>query len=220
MRNHIMKYLLAILLMTCAAQAAETPPAGIDWKTWSNSVFEQAKREHKFVLLDLGTQWCHWCHVMDTTTYTDPKVIQLLGDKYIVVRTDADSRPDLASRYEDYGWPATIVFNADGGEIVKRRGYMPPKEMASMLQAIIADPTPGPSVQPAETIHYGTQQALSSTVLKTIMQRSMRPMTRSRGRGDIPRSSWTGIAKSGHYDSLAGAITTPTTWPARLSTRN
>jgi len=166
-----MKWFMAILLMTSVLRAADTQPAGIDWKSWSNSVFEQAKQEHKFVLLDLGTQWCHWCHVMDTTTYADPKVIQLLGEKYIVVRADADARPDLASRYEDYGWPATIVFNADGDEIVKRRGYMPPKEMASMLEAIIADPTPGPSVQPAETIHYGIEQALSSTVLKTIVQR-------------------------------------------------
>jgi len=28
---------------------------------------------------------------------------------------NADSRPDLSNRYEDYGWPATIVFGSDGG---------------------------------------------------------------------------------------------------------
>ena len=59
------------------------------------------------------------------------------------MRVDQDSRPDLSNRYEDYGWPATVVFNADGHEIVKRQGYLPPEEMASMLQAIIDDPTPG-----------------------------------------------------------------------------
>jgi uncharacterized protein YyaL (SSP411 family) len=36
------------------------------------------------------------------------------------VKVDQDSGPDLASRYEDYGWPATIVFDRDGREIVKR----------------------------------------------------------------------------------------------------
>ena len=39
-----------------------------------------------------------------------------------------------------------MVFNSNGGEIVKRQGYLPPEQMASMLQAIIDDPTPGPSV--------------------------------------------------------------------------
>jgi len=34
-----------------------------------------------------------------------------------------------------------------GHEIVKRQGYLDPQEMASMLQAIIDDPSPGPSVQ-------------------------------------------------------------------------
>ena len=29
---------------------------------------EQARREHRFVILDLEAVWCHWCHVMDATT--------------------------------------------------------------------------------------------------------------------------------------------------------
>ena len=70
------------------------------------------------------------------------------------MRVDQDSRPDLSSRYEDYGWPATIVFNANKGEIVKRQGYIPPLEMISMLKAIIADPTPGPSVKPMAEVHF------------------------------------------------------------------
>jgi uncharacterized protein len=97
-------------------------------------------------LLNLGAVWCHWCHVMDEITYRDPKVIELIRSHYIPVWVDEDSHPDLSNRYEDYGWPATIVFGADRGEIVKRRGYIPPRPMASMLQAIVDDPTPGPSV--------------------------------------------------------------------------
>ena len=102
----------------------------IRWEPWSDSVFSQAARQGRFVLLDLGTGWCHWCHVMEEVTYSDPAVIELIRKRYLPVRVDADTRPDLANRYEDYGWPATIVFNPDGSEIVKRRGYIPPKPMA------------------------------------------------------------------------------------------
>jgi len=76
---------------------------------WSDQVFSDAKRTHRFVLLDLEAVWCHWCHVMDANTYSDPKVIKLLQSRYIVVKVDQDSRPDLSNRYEDYGWPATVV---------------------------------------------------------------------------------------------------------------
>src|SRR5438067_3298284 len=104
----------------------------IDWQPWSDGVFDRARRENRFVLLDLEAVWCHWCHVMDETTYADPKVAALINARYVAVKVDQDSRPDLSNRYEDYGWPATIVFNESGGEIVKRRGYMPPDEMASI----------------------------------------------------------------------------------------
>src|ERR1700752_4158148 len=118
----------------------------IRWQSWSDSIFNEARQQGRFVLLDLGTGWCHWCHVMEEVTYTDPAVVDLIRSHYLAVRVDADSRPDLANRYEDYGWPATIVFNTDGSEIVKRQGYIPPKPMASLLQAIIDDPSPGPSI--------------------------------------------------------------------------
>src|SRR6202451_4590403 len=123
-----------------------TEEAPIAWEPWTDSVFAKAKSGGRFVLLDLGTVWCHWCHVMEEVTYRDPAVIDLLGKRYLAVRVDADARPDLSNRYEDYGWAATIVFNSDGSEIVKRRGDLPPGEMALMLQAIIEAPSPGPSV--------------------------------------------------------------------------
>jgi uncharacterized protein YyaL (SSP411 family) len=131
-----------LLLWTVPGYTAEAQTARIDWEPWSDGVFERAARENRFVLLDLEAVWCHWCHVMDEVTYSDPKVIELIKSRYIAVRVDQDSRPDISRRYEDYGWPATVVFNAEGGEIVKRRGYLAPPVMISMLQEIIVDPSP------------------------------------------------------------------------------
>ncbi len=156
---------LGIILLGGASPAdtietASKKPA-IAWQPWSDSIFEQAAREHKFVLLDLQAVWCHWCHVMDEKTYSDPKVIALIESHYIAVRVDQDSRPDLANRYQDYGWPATVVFNSDASEIVKRQGYIPPEQMASMLQAIIIDPTPGPSVVNSKPIAWSGSTSLA-----------------------------------------------------------
>jgi hypothetical protein len=167
-------FLLAVLLATtslsqrAAAQqrqpAADSAAAKLNWQPWSNEVFTQAQREQRYVLLDLEAVWCHWCHVMNVTTYRDPKVLALLHNKYLTVRVDQDSRPDLSNRYEDYGWPATVVFDAAGHEIVKRQGYLTPQEMASMLQAIIDDPSPGPSVQSEKEISFPTNASLPATL--------------------------------------------------------
>src|SRR5271167_614905 len=164
----ILSILLAFMLLPFTRALAEDN--GINWQPWSDAVFAQAKREGRFVLLDLGTVWCHWCHVMEEVTYRDPAVIDLVNKRYIAVRVDADGRPDLSNRYEDYGWPATIVFNSDGSEIVKRRGYLPPLPMASMLQAIIDDPTPGPSVVLEKPLTAGHEKALGSDARNQLQQ--------------------------------------------------
>jgi hypothetical protein len=135
----------AILLL--AVLPSPAPARAIEWRAkWTEAAFTQAAREHKFVLLDLHAVWCHWCHVMDTTTYADPAVQELIDKHYVAVSVDADSDPALTSRYGDWGWPATIVLAADGSEIVKRRGYIAPPQMLSLLNAIVADPSPGPSI--------------------------------------------------------------------------
>jgi hypothetical protein len=157
------RFLCVVALLACAAaHAATTPPAGaISWHGWSDDVFARAQAQKSFVLLDLEAVWCHWCHVMDETTYQDPRVAELIAQKYIAVRVDQDADPALAARYQDYGWPATIVLGADGAEIVKRRGYLAPEAMASLLAAIIKDPSPGPSVVAAEKVQPARAALLS-----------------------------------------------------------
>ena len=63
------------IALTWCAIACAGDQRTIVWRPWSDSVFAEAKNDHRFVLLDLGTVWCHWCHVMDEVTYQDPVVI-------------------------------------------------------------------------------------------------------------------------------------------------
>jgi uncharacterized protein YyaL (SSP411 family) len=175
--------LAALLALPVLGAPASQNSSPIDWQPWSNAIFDQAKRENKFVLLDLEAVWCHWCHVMDETTYKSPEVIALIESKYIPVRVDQDSRPDLSNRYEDYGWPATVVFSPTAGEIVKRQGYIEPRQMIAMLKAIIADPTPGPSVRPEPEMKF-PDSALMSADLRAELER------RYFGQYDSKHGSW------------------------------
>ena len=162
------RLLLIALFAACLQAQTAAPPPAIVWHPWSDAIFAQAARDHKFVLLDLEAVWCHWCHVMDQETYRDPIVQRLMDKNYIAVKVDQDSRPDISNRYEDYGWPATVIFNANGGEIVKRQGYLLPRQMASILQAVIDDPSPGPSVEPEKSITYSAKPFLPAGLLDSV----------------------------------------------------
>lgn len=134
--------LLLYLSLAAASPARAADTSGIAWLRDDRAAFAQARADERFVLLYLEAVWCHWCHVMDQQSYADPAVRALLDAKYVPLRIDQDSRPDLANRYRAYGWPATIVFAPDGTEIVKRRGYIAPAQFARLLQAIVDDPSP------------------------------------------------------------------------------
>ena len=134
---------------------------GPKWSGWDDDLFTRATNEKRFVILDLEAVWCHWCHVMEKTTYANPQVQELLASKYLPVRVDQDANPDLSSRYGDWGWPATIVFGPDGTEIAKIRGYIEPERMQALLKAIIDDPSPGPSVGEAFEVKPSTSAFLA-----------------------------------------------------------
>ena len=138
--------LLMLFVLQPQAVMASEKAGLIEWQSWDKDLFARAREQQRMIILDLDAVWCHWCHVMEEKTYRNPEVAKLINQHFIAVRVDADANPDIASRYGRWGWPATIVFTADGNEIVKRRGYIPAIGMLSMLEAIIQDPSPGPSV--------------------------------------------------------------------------
>ena len=107
----------------------------IAWRDWNEESFEAAKTEDKPVLLTLGATWCHWCHVMDQTSYSDERVIGLVNSRFIPVRVDVDQRPDISLRYNQGGFPS-VAFLTGSGEFITGRPYTPPDEMLTLLQQV------------------------------------------------------------------------------------
>ncbi len=185
-----MRFCIKAAALLCALSLAAPARASdaIDWQPWSAGIFDKAKAEGRFVILDLEAVWCHWCHVMEETTYKDKKVVELLKSKYLTVRVDQDANPDLSNRYGDWGWPATIIFGPDGQEIAKRQGYIEPDVMVSLLEAIIEDPTPGPSVVEDPKV------VPSKTAVLTPQQRD-ELIARSREAYDAASGGWGSVHK-------------------------
>jgi len=86
-------------------------------------------------LLAISAVWCHWCHVMDETTYSDPQVIESINEHFVPVRVDNDQRPDINARYNMGGWPTTVLLAPDGS-ILTGATYVPPQPMLRMLNDI------------------------------------------------------------------------------------
>ncbi|HEV2317210.1 MAG TPA: thioredoxin domain-containing protein [Thermoplasmata archaeon] len=104
----------------------------ISWRPWGPEAFEEASRQRKPILLDIGAAWCHWCHVMDEGTYSDTEVARLIEQHFIAVKVDRDLNPEIDRRYQrqvgsltgEGGWPLT-AFLTPQGEVYFGGTYFP-----------------------------------------------------------------------------------------------
>ncbi|TMC84234.1 MAG: thioredoxin domain-containing protein [Chloroflexi bacterium] len=138
----------------------------INWRPWSQEAFEQARQTGRPILLSISAVWCHWCHVMDETTYSHPGVIDLINREYVPVRVDNDVRPDINQRYNMGGWPSTAFLTASG-DILTGATYLPPDQMATALTQI-------------STYYRGNQAEIASRVLES-RKRAAAGVARSAG---------------------------------------
>ncbi|HTT45884.1 MAG TPA: thioredoxin domain-containing protein [Thermoplasmata archaeon] len=123
---------LAVRPSAYLRSAAEQP---IEWYPWGPEPFEVARRTGRPILLDLGASWCHWCHVMDEGTYSDPEVARLLLQHFVAVKVDRDEHPEVDRRYQrqvgaltgEGGWPLTAFLTPEG-EVFLGGTYFPPTD--------------------------------------------------------------------------------------------
>lgn len=103
----------------------------------------QAKSEGKGVVLDYFATWCTDCVRMEKTTFVDPDVVRLLGDRFIALQVDvtdpnnADTKA-VKKRYGVFGPPAMLFFDASGSERkdLNFYGYKSPKAFLKVLKSV------------------------------------------------------------------------------------
>lgn len=108
----------------------------IEWKEWGRQAFQQAKKEDKLVLLDIFGKWCHWCKRMEKETYSDRDIINLVNEKFVPIKVNADERPDINERYNLGGWPTTAILTPEA-EIATGGTYAPPEQLYGLLVQVL-----------------------------------------------------------------------------------
>lgn len=62
------------------------------------------KKSPKPVIVDIYTDWCKWCKVMDQKTFTDPGLIDFLENDYHMVKFNAETKSSLNFKGESFDY--------------------------------------------------------------------------------------------------------------------
>ena len=77
---------------TVALNQPEESP--VNWMTFEEAL-EKSKTEKRKIFIDVYTDWCGWCKVMDKNTFSEPNVAKILNEQFYPVKFDAEQKEDV-----------------------------------------------------------------------------------------------------------------------------
>ena len=66
----------------------------IKWMTIEEA-FAASQKKPKKIFIDVYTDWCGWCKVMDRNTFTNPVIADYMNENYYSVKLNAEGKDDI-----------------------------------------------------------------------------------------------------------------------------
>ena len=154
-----------LLLVACKAKkesaVAEPKCTEITWLTIQEA--EKLNKEHpKKIFIDLYTDWCGYCKIMDSKTFSDPRIKEYICANFYAVKFNAErtdtvtfnndtlvnlgvpfgkrASHQFATKYgstpNGIGYPTSVFMNASNQLIQNLPGYYSPEQFIICLKYI------------------------------------------------------------------------------------
>ena len=158
MKNFIINaFLFVTVTITLTGFKSDSTSRNADQIQWLTieEAYEKVKKEPRKVMIDLYTDWCGWCKVMDRETFKNKAVVEYVNAKYYAVKLDAEQRKTivlgdkkfefvpqgakginqiaLALTNNQPSFPTTIFLDDQFNMIQPLAGYLKPKEFHEVI---------------------------------------------------------------------------------------
>ena len=122
---------------------------------------ELQKKVPKNIIMDIYTDWCGPCKLMDKNTFQNPDVAQYLNNNFYAVKFNAEGTDEIKFYNQTFsnpnydpnrkgrnathqftqflgvkGYPTMVFFSEDGDPIMPLVGYYKPKQIELYLKMI------------------------------------------------------------------------------------
>lgn len=133
--------LLALALVLGLSSLA--PAQEITWRTDYNRARQEAAEHGRPIVIDFTTENCYWCRQLESRTFSDAEVTQLLNGRCIPLRIDASRHPQLVQALNIQSYPTLVYAGSDGKILGYHEGFLEApkfKEHLGRLVTVVADP--------------------------------------------------------------------------------
>ncbi|MFY0714499.1 thioredoxin fold domain-containing protein [Seonamhaeicola sp. NFXS20] len=150
-----LQFILLLVLLTSVSGVAQT----INWVTLEEAI-ELQKKTPKKIMMDVYTNWCGPCKMLDRNTFHNKDVVDYVNKHYYAVKFNAEGNeeinyegktfanpnynPELANRrnsphelsryFQIQAYPTIVFLDEEGKLIFPLRGYQTPPQLELYLK--------------------------------------------------------------------------------------
>ncbi|MBL8060806.1 MAG: thioredoxin family protein [Chthonomonas sp.] len=109
------------------AGSKEVDPGEFTASKWYTSLDEakaDAQRNNRPILVDMYTDWCHWCKVLDAEVFPTAE-FKNKAKSFTLCKINPEKDPNKDYGFGVDGFPTTLFLNKNGQEIHRLVGFKP-----------------------------------------------------------------------------------------------
>ena len=116
----------------------------VHWQEWSPDLVARARSGNRLIFVSVGYFACHWCHVMQRESFSNPAAAALLNEHFVSAKVDRELDPALDAQLLRFvqatlghaGWPLNVVLTPDGLPLFGFT-YLPVAEFKRLLEQVV-----------------------------------------------------------------------------------
>lgn len=148
---------VSVVTTTVWAQSEGSEKGPVNWLSFEEAL-EKSKDEKRKIFIDVYTDWCGWCKVMDKNTFSEPNIAKILNENFYPVKFDAEQKDDVVFngttfKFVAYGnkgthqlaaallnnqlaYPTVVFLDENFGMIQPLQGYQKAEEFHRIIKFI------------------------------------------------------------------------------------
>ncbi len=165
MKNLLLFSTIGMILLSITFLGFKASPTSkintskIKWYTLEEALAAQEKNDKK-IFIDMYTDWCKWCKVMDQKTFTDQEVIQYMNENFYAVKFNAEQKEAITFKGKKYdfiqsgrrgihalayelmersaSYPSFVLLDKNLNKLGLIKGYKAPAQFLSAVKNKVA----------------------------------------------------------------------------------
>jgi thioredoxin-like negative regulator of GroEL len=139
----ISRFSLRLMFVCCAccllhtALRASASAQEVEWRSDYAKARQEATEKKRPLVIDVGTENCHYCKQLDLRTFRDPTLVAMLNQRCIPLKIDADQHARLAEALRVTNYPTLVFASAEGRILGYQEGFIEAAPLHERLNKLL-----------------------------------------------------------------------------------